>query len=411
MSKEMQMEFVKTVSNENEPTMTHEVHEGTQITEAPKTTSVRVLGDDGSVNVASLTTDKRAYYHEISKVLDEKDLTSVTTYGSDLQRAMGNYSNVFLKQSFNSENGVETTQLISNLLGELHEVNIDDLEAPNAWKRFLAKVPGVRKLIVSVEQIKAKYNTIEKNIDSIVGKLEASRQIALRDNNLLQKQFEDNCDYVDQLEDLIVAGKIKSEELGARIGSMKANRDLHEDYEIGDIEEYKNSLDKRLNDLCLLRHAFKQSLTQIRIIQRTNMMNANNTETQIAMTIPVWKNQLSLAVALYDQKKALEVSSKVSETTNKILLKNSEMMKTQAIEVAKQSQRSVIDIDTLRKTTQDLLETVEGVQRANEEGAKRRAEAEVELRRLEHEMTKSAVGVNNTTQRIVAKELKRIEQH
>ena len=265
--------------------------------------------------------------------------------------------------------------------------------------------------MVSVEQIKAKYNTIEKNIDAIVGKLEASRQIAIRDNNLLQKQFENNCDYVDQLEDLIVAGKIKSSELAERIANMKANADLYEDYEISDTEEYKYSLDKRLNDLCLLRHAFKQSLTQIRIIQRTNIMNANNTETQSAMTIPVWKNQLSLAVALYDQKKALEVSDKVSEATNKILLKNSEMMKAQAIEVAKQSQRSVIDIETLRKTTQDLLATVEGVQRANEEGARKRAEAEVELKRLEQEMNKSAVGIIDSTQHIVAKELKGIEQH
>lgn len=400
-----------TRSTKKTPTRKKKTAVEAPIAETPNPISERVLSEDGSVNITSLTASKRAYYNEISKVLDERDLTSVTSYGSDLQRAMGSYSSDFLKQSFDSKNGVETAQLISNLLGELHEVNIDDLETPTALKRFLSKIPGVRKFMVSVEQIKAKYNTIEKNIDAIVGKLEASRQIAIRDNNLLQKQFENNCDYVDQLEDLIVAGKIKSSELAERIANMKANADLYEDYEISDAEEYKYSLDKRLNDLCLLRHAFKQSLTQIRIIQRTNIMNANNTETQIAMTIPVWKNQLSLAVALYDQKKALEVSDKVSEATNKILLKNSEMMKAQAIEVAKQSQRSVIDIETLRKTTQDLLATVEGVQRANEEGARKRAEAEVELKRLEQEMNKSAVGIIDSTQHIVAKELKGIEQH
>lgn len=400
-----------TRSTKKTPTRKKKTAVEAPIAETPNPISERVLSEDGSVNITSLTPSKRAYYNEISKVLDERDLTSVTSYGSDLQRAMGSYSSDFLKQSFDSKNGVESAQLISNLLGELHEVNIDDLETPTALKRFLSKIPGVRKFMVSVEQIKAKYNTIEKNIDAIVGKLEASRQIAIRDNNLLQKQFENNCDYVDQLEDLIVAGKIKSSELAERIANMKANADLYEDYEISDTEEYKYSLDKRLNDLCLLRHAFKQSLTQIRIIQRTNIMNANNTETQIAMTIPVWKNQLSLAVALYDQKKALEVSDKVSEATNKILLKNSEMMKAQAIEVAKQSQRSVIDIETLRKTTQDLLATVEGVQRANEEGARKRAEAEVELKRLEQEMNKSAVGIIDSTQHIVAKELKGIEQH
>lgn len=232
-------------------------------------------------------------------------MTSIASYGSDLQRAMDTYSSDFLKQSFDSNNSIESAQLISNLLGELHEVNIDDLEAPSAVKRFLRKIPLLRKLVVSVEQIKAKYDTIEKNIDGIVQKLETARQISIRDNNNLQKQFENNVDYVEQLGELIIAGKIKSQELDELIENMKANSEEYDDYQISDVEEYKNSLDKRLTDLTMLRYAFKQSLTQIRIIQRTNIMNANNTEQQIAMTIPLWKNQLSLAVALYDHRNRL----------------------------------------------------------------------------------------------------------
>ena len=161
-----------------------------------------------------------------------------------------------------------------------------------------------------------------------------------------------------------------------------------------DLEKYKNSLDKRLTDLSMLRYAFKQSLTQIRIIQRTNLMDANNTESQITMTIPLWKNQMSLAVALYNQKQSLEVSSRVADATNEIFKKNAEMMKTQAIEVARQQQRSVIDIDTLRKTTADLLATVEGVQKAQQEGAAKRA---------------TALGVAESSKRIIAKELVGVE--
>ena len=369
------------------------------------------LSDDGTVNVENLPSKQKEYYVSIAKVLNEKDLTSISSYGSDLQRAMDTYSSDFLKQSFSRESNIESAQLISNLLGELHEVNIDDLEAPGAVKRFLRKIPGLRKFVISVEQIKAKYDTIEKNIDGIVKKLEASRQIAIRDNNLLKKQFENNCDYVDQLEDLIIAGKLKSDELEKVISEMKGNPDEFEDYQISDIEEYKNSLDKRLTDLTMLRYAFKQSLTQIRIIQRTNIMSANNTESQIAMTIPLWKNQLSLAVALYDQKNVLEVSSKVADTTNEIFKKNSEMMKTQAIEVAKQNQRAVIDIETLRKTTSDLLATVEGVQKAQKEGAEKRANAEAELRKLEAQMTKTAIGVAQSTHHIISKELKNSDSH
>jgi uncharacterized protein YaaN involved in tellurite resistance len=361
--------------------------------------------DTGEINTTALTPAREAYYKEIASVLNEKDITTISSYGSDLQRAMDSYSSDFLKQSFDSKTGIESAQLISNLLGELHEVDIDDLEAPTAWKKFLRRLPLVKKLVVSVEQIKAKYNTIEKNIDGIVKKLEATRQIAIRDNNLLQKQFENNCDYVDQLEDLIVAGKMKSEELEALIEDMKARSGEYEEYQISDIEEYKNSLDKRLTDLVALRYAFKQSLTQIRIIQRTNIMHANNTESQIAMTIPLWKNQLSLAVALYDQKQAIEVGTKVTDATNEMFKKNAEMMKTQAIAVAKESQRMVIDVETLRKTTQELVATVEGVQKAQKEGAERRAAAEAEIAKLEKEMHMKAIGIAESTQRVISSEL------
>ena len=369
---------------------------------------IKRVDDSGNVNVGSLSPKKKAYYAKIASVLNEKDMTSIATYGSDLQRAMDTYSSDFLNQSFGSRTSIESAQLISNLLGELHEVDVSDLETPSALKRFLRRVPGFRKLIVSVEQVKAKYNTIQKNIDGIVQKLEATRQIAIRDNNLLQKQFENNCEYVDQLEELIIAGKLKSEELGATIESMKSEIGAYEDYQISDIEEYKNSLDKRITDLVAVRYAFKQSLTQIRIIQRTNIMDANNTESQIAMTIPLWKNQLSLAVALYNQKQSIEVSNKVSEATNELFKKNSEMMKTQAIEVAKQNQRMVIDVETLRKTTNDLLATVEGVQKAQQEGKAKRDAAEAEIAKLEKEMQLKAIGVAESTQKVIAKELRGI---
>ena len=391
-------EAVKAITDEVESELNGE----TEIANVPKTR----LSDTGEIDVSLIPAKKKAYYSEIAKVLDEKDLTSIASYGSDLQRAMDTYSSDFLKQSFDSNNSIESAQLISNLLGELHEVNIDDLEAPSAVKRFLRKIPGLRRLVVSVEQIKAKYDTIEKNIDGIVQKLETARQIAIRDNNNLQKQFENNVDYVEQLGELIIAGKIKSQELDKLIEDMKTNSEEYDDYQISDVEEYKNSLDKRLTDLTMLRYAFKQSLTQIRIIQRTNIMNANNTEQQIAMTIPLWKNQLSLAVALYDQKQTLEISSKVSDTTNEIFKKNAEMMKTQAIEVAKQNQRTVIDIETLRKTTSDLLTTVEGVQKAQLEGAQKRAAAEQELFKLEKQMSQTAIGVATSTQHVIAKELR-----
>lgn len=365
----------------------------------------KYISDDGTVKFDILPQEKQGYYKEIARSLNEKDLTSVASYGSDLQNAMNTYSSDFLKQSFDSNSGIDSAVLISKLLGSLQEVDVSDLDEPSAFKKIMRRIPFLNKLVMTVEQIKAKYNTIEKNIDGIVMKLEASRQLSLRDNNLLQKQFENNRDYVLQLEDLIIAGKLKSKEIEAKIDEMKASSDAYADYQISDVEEYKNALDKRITDLILLRYAFKQSLSQIRIIQRTNIMNATNIEQQVTMTIPLWKNQLSLAVSLYDQKKVMTVSSQVADATNEIFKKNAEMMKTQAIEVAKQNQRTVIDIETLRQTTRDLMATIEGVQKVQREGAQKRAAAEAEILKLEKSMGQTAIGIASATDHIISKEL------
>lgn len=371
-----------------------------------KNVSRHYLSDEGELQLDNMPSERKKYYYDIAKCLNENDLTSVASYGSDLQNAMNTYSSDFLKQSFDSNSGIDSALLISKLLGNLHDVDVSDLEEPTVWKKMARRIPILKKLVTTVEQIKAKYNTIEKNIDGIVAKLEASRQLSLRDNNLLQKQFENNCDYVNQLEDLIIAGKLKSKEVEQLIDEMRADVENYADYQISDIEEYKNALDKRITDLLMLRYAFKQSLTQIRIIQRTNIMNANNIEQQITMTIPLWKSQLSLAVSLYDQKKVMTVSSQVADATNAIFKKNAEMMKTQAIEVAKQNQRTVIDIETLRQTTRDLLATIEGVQKVQQEGAEKRAAAEAEILKLEESMSKTAIGIASATKHIIAKELK-----
>lgn len=373
----------------------------------------RIVNDTFSmINTSGLTPAERNRYGAITKSLNEKDITSINSYGSDLSRAMDSYSSEFLTQQMNNKNSVESAALISNLLGELQQVDIADLEAPGPWKRFMRNVPILRNFVTTIDQIANKYNTMQENIDKIRGKLQATKEIAYRDNSLLQKQFENNLDYIKQLEDLIIAGKIKSEELEGTINDMINSQNVsnkYEDYEISDVQEYKNALDKRLSDLITLRYTFKQSLAQIRIIQRTNMMDANNTDQQITMVIPLWKNQLSIAVSLYNQQQSLEVKDKVTNATNEILKKNSEMMKSQAIKVVEQNQRSVIDIETLRKTTSDLMETIVSVQKAQQEGAQKRLAAEQEIAKLERSMYLQSTGIKESEQRIVAKELQAIE--
>ena len=378
-----------------------------EIVEAVKVKPKRniVLSDNGDVNFSLINKEDKKRYTEIASCLNENDMTSIMNYGSDLQNAMDAYSNDFLNQRFDSTSSIKSAELIANLLGELQEVDIAELNEPSAFKRFIRRIPLLKKFVTSVEQIKAKYNTIQKNIDGITQKLEQTRLIAIRDNNLLEKQFQNNLSYVGQLGELIIAGKMKSKELEDEINTMKEESYNYNDYEIRKLEDFKNNLDKKITDLVMMRYSFQQSLVQINIIQQTNTQDAQNTEMQIKTTIPIWKNQMSMAVALYNQKKSIEASNLVTNTTNEILRRNSEMMKTQAIEVAKQSQRTVIDIETLEKTHKDLIATIEGVEKAQEEGRAKRAAAERRIKELERDMHVKALGIKESTERVIAKEL------
>lgn len=378
-----------------------------EIVEAAKVKPKRniVLSDNGDVNLSLINKEDKKRYTQIASSLNENDMTSIMNYGSDLQNAMDAYSNDFLNQRFDSTSSIKSAELIANLLGELQEVDIAELNEPSAFKRFIRRIPLLKKFVTSVEQIKAKYNTIQKNIDGITQKLEQTRLIAIRDNNLLEKQFQNNLSYVNQLGELIIAGKMKSKELEDEISTMKEESYNYNDYEICKVEDFKNNLDKKITDLVMMRYSFQQSLVQINIIQQTNTQDAQNTEMQIKTTIPIWKNQMSMAVALYNQKKSIEASNLVTNTTNEILRRNSEMMKTQAIEVAKQSQRTVIDIETLEKTHKDLIATIEGVEKAQEEGRAKRAAAERRIKELERDMHVKALGIKESTERVIAKEL------
>ena len=378
-----------------------------EIVEAAKVKQKRniVLSDNGDVNLSLINKEDKKRYTQIASSLNENDMTSIMNYGSDLQNAMDAYSNDFLNQRFDSTSSIKSAALIANLRGELQEVDIAELNEPSAFKRFIRRIPLLKKFVTSVEQIKAKYNTIQKNIDGITQKLEQTRLIAIRDNNLLEKQFQNNLSYVGQLGELIIAGKMKSKELEDEISTMKEESYNYNDYEIRKVEDFKNNLDKKITDLVMMRYSFQQSLVQINIIQQMNTQDAQNTEMQIKTTIPIWKNQMSMAVALYNQKKSIEASNLVTNTTNEILRRNSEMMKTQAIEVAKQSQRTVIDIETLEKTHKDLIATIEGVEKAQEEGRAKRAAAERRIKELERDMHVKALGIKESTERVIAKEL------
>lgn len=361
------------------------------------------IDEDGNVYTTGLTNSEKKRYREIASSLDVKNPMTVMSYGADLQKVMDSYSRELLQHQMSSTVSGDTSKLISKLMGELENIDVNDFKTPTRIKKFLMSFPLINSFVTSVAEIKAKYNTIEKNVENIKQKLEATRTIALCNNNLLEQQFINNKDYVNQLEQLIIAGKFKAEELGEELNTMRTNgSDM---IEINDTNNFKEALEKRVTDLVMLHHAFKQSLYQIRIIQQTNLQDANNTESQVLMLIPFWKNQLSLTVSLYNQQQSIKAKQAVYDAINKSLVSNSEMMKIQSIEVAKQNQRTVLDAETLMKTTRDLIETIQGVQKVQEEGKKKRMDAEAKIIECEKQMNQAVQGLTNNNERIVSREL------
>jgi uncharacterized protein YaaN involved in tellurite resistance len=303
---------------------------------------------------------------------------------------MGKYSNDFLT-AVRGSNGGEVGELINNLLGELNYIDIDELKAPSTFQKFMRKIPILNKLVSNVDKMLHKYDSITKNIDSLTQKITATRLASLRDNNALQTMFENNIAYGKQIEDLIIAGKIKSDEVKKQLEEMQANADQYESHEIQDVMEFHNNLERRLNDLLMLRFVIKQSLPQIRTVQYNNIAVADKAQTIIATTLPVWKNQLSIAVALHNQQANIEAHRKVTDTTNLILQKNAEMLRQNSTMVARENERSIVDIETLKNTTQQLIETIREVKEIHEQAAIQRKTAENELVRIETELNSNMI--------------------
>lgn len=348
-------------------------------------TVLKRVYENGEVNLSNLSKDEIDKYNRLNSSLQINDINSITSYGSELQTSMTKYSNDFLNAVRTSRCG-EIGTLIDDLLTELGYVDINDFDEVSPLKKFLMSIPIVKSLFKSVEKAMRKYDSIAKNVDDISKKIGAMRLLAVRDNNALQVMFDNNISYGEQIEELIIAGKLKLEEVNNKIDEMNVNADQYDSYEIHDVEMFKNNLERRLTDMLTLRYVIKQSLPQIRTVQFNNLAIADKAQSIISTTIPVWRNQLSIAVALNNQKNSIEVQRKISDTTNKILLKNAEILKNNSIYVAKESERSVVDVETLRETTVKLIDTLNEIQNIHKEASNNRKMIESDLIKIENQL-------------------------
>jgi uncharacterized protein YaaN involved in tellurite resistance len=349
------------------------------------------LDKDGTVDLAVISPDDAQKYSAINQSLSPSDANSIINFGSEAQNSMEKYSNDFLT-SVRTFNSGEVGGLINDLLTELNYIDVDELNQ-SGFKQFLSKLPFMKKLIFDAKKLFQKYDTVVGNIDKITTKIKAGRINSIKDNSSLQTMFDSNVSYIHQMEDLIISGRLKYTELQQKLTEMEANPTNYNDYEIADLRDYVNRLDKRLADMKTVRFIMMQSLAQIRVVQNNNTSIAEKAQSIVSTTIPVWKNQLTIAVALQRQKANVEMQQKISDTTNTILQKNADMLKQNSIDVARENEKTVVSIDTLKRTTQSLIETLNEVKRIHEEGAQNRVALNSDLQNLETELKKNVTNI------------------
>ncbi|MFC4319974.1 toxic anion resistance protein [Litchfieldia salsa] len=330
--------------------------------------------------------ENREKAYQLANQIDPKNHQAMITYGTQAQSKMLTFSNQMIEHVQKKDIG-EIGEIINDLMKQFNEVNPDELkpEKKTMLGRMFGRVSG------SLQEVMSKYQKTGAQIDRISVKLDRSKNILMSDIMMLEKLFENNKEYFDALNVYIAAGELKYEELTMKvIPQLKKEAELSNNQmkvqEVNDMMQFADRLDKRVHDLKLSREMTIQSAPQIRLIQNTNQALVEKIQSSIMTAIPLWKNQIGIALTLIRQRDAVEAQKLVSKTTNDLLLKNAEMLKTNTVEIAKENERGLIDIETLKKTKENIISTLEETLRIQEEGRNKRRNAEHELATMETDL-------------------------
>ena len=333
--------------------------------------------------VDTLSEEKRRQAFQLAEQIDPKNHNSITLYGTQAQSKLLNFSHEMLEHVQKKDVG-EIGQVLSDLMKKLEQVSPDELktEKRNFFSRLFGRVSH------SVQEVLSRYQKTGAQIDRISVKLEHSKSALINDNKMLERLYEKNKEYYEALNVYIAAGQLKLEELNHKtIPELKEKSKTEHHHmavqEVNDMIQFADRLEKRVYDLTLSRQITLQSAPQIRLIQHTNQVLAEKIQSSIMTAIPLWKNQVAIALTLLRQRRAVEAQKQVSATTNELLLKNAEMLKANTIETAKENERGFIDIETLKQVQDNLIGTLEETLKIQEEGRSKRLQAEEEIRAME----------------------------
>ncbi|WP_066370348.1 toxic anion resistance protein [Neobacillus fumarioli] len=340
-----------------------------------------------------LPEEHRAKAFQLAQQIDPANHQAMIQYGTQAQGKLLSFSQTMLEHVQNKDVG-EIGEIISDLMKRLNDVNPDEMKEGKS--SFFGRLFG--KFSSSLQEVLSKYQKTGAQIDRISVKLDRSKNVLLSDIKLLEQLYETNKEYFHALNIYIAAGELKLEEMHEKIipalkKEAEATNDQMKFQEVNDMIQFADRLDKRLHDLKLSREITIQSAPQIRLIQNTNQALVEKIQSSIMTAIPLWKNQVAIALTLIRQRHAVEAQKQVSRTTNELLLKNAEMLKTNTIETAKENERGLVDIETLKKTQASLITTLEETLRIQEEGRHKRRVAEQELLNMENELKQKLIEI------------------
>ncbi len=346
-----------------------------------------------SLNYDELTKEEQEAVDEFNKKLDVTDQTQILQYGISAQNKISEFSDSVLENVKTKDTG-DVGTLLANLVAEIKSFDstIDGAEPKGLKKLFFNAKKEVNYII-------AKYSKIESNVDGIEKGLEKNKLMLLKDIALFDTMYDKNLDYFKEISLYIIAGERKIEELKTKVlpelkKIAEETKDQIDIQKVNDMETQINRFEKKLYDLKTTRIISIQMAPQIRLLQNNDAELVEKIQSSITNTIPLWKNQIVLSLGINNAKKALKEQQAVSNLTNEMLKKNSETLKQGSIDVAKESEKAIIDIETLRKTNNDIVETLDAIIKIHEDGRVKRAEAEKELESIEKELKDKLLEIN-----------------
>ena len=329
---------------------------------------------------------------DFSKQIDIRDSNLVFAYGASAQQNIAQFSDSALK-NVQTKDLDEVGDMITGLVKQLKGFSTDVEEGNRFTKWF-------RKQKDQLTELKARYTDAETNVNKICEGLEKHQIQMLKDIAMLDKLYEQNLHYFKELSMYIAAGKKRLEEFRANdlaqaVAKAEASK-LPEDAQAAkDLADKADRFEKKIYDLELTRNISIQMAPQIRLVQSSNQMMAEKIQTSLVNTIPLWKSQMVLALGVAHTQSAMEAQRAVSDLTNQLLTKNAQKLKMATVESAKESERGIVDIETLTKTNQMLMDTMDEVLTIQKDGKQRRAEAEKELSNIEDQLRKKILEINS----------------